>query len=47
MSISPKNGARGSKDMLCFKYDNTLEWESRFTLGLIAAKNIEYIKKWF
>ncbi len=36
-----------SKDVPCLKYYNTLEWESRFTLGLNAAKNVDYIEKWF
>ncbi len=26
---------------------NTLEWESRLILRLNAAKNIDYIEKWF
>ncbi len=29
------------------KYYNALEWESRFTLGLNGAKNIDYIEKFF
>ncbi len=35
------------KDVPCLKYYNTLKWESRFTLGPNAAKNIDYIEKWF
>ncbi len=34
----------GIKDMSCLKYYNTLR---QFTLGLNAAKNIDYIEKWF
>ncbi len=37
----------GLKDVSYLKYYNTLEWESRFTLGPKAAKNIDYIEKWF
>ncbi len=31
----------------CLKYYNVLKLESRFTLGLNAAKNIAYIKIYF
>ncbi len=46
MPISPRNGARGSKDVQYLKY-NMLEWESRLILGLNAVKNVDYIEKWF
>ncbi len=29
---------------ICYFFNNALEWESRFTLGLNAAKNTDYIK---
>ncbi len=45
MFIFPRNGLKGFKDALRLKYYNTLEWESRFTLGLNTAKNVDYIKK--
>ncbi len=38
---------RSFKDVSCLKYCNTLEWESRLTLRLNAAKNIDYTEKWF
>ncbi len=42
----PKGGARGLQRFTFLKYYNAREWEStsRFTLGLNAAKNIDYIK---
>ncbi len=46
MSISPTNEARWLQRLSSSKY-NVLKWESRFTLGLDAAKNIHYIKKCF
>ncbi len=36
-----------AKDVLCLKYYNTLEWESKFTLELNDAKNIDCIQKLF
>ncbi len=33
--------------LTCLKYYNEMKWESRFTLGLNAAKNTDYIKKHF
>ncbi len=36
-----------SKNVMCLKCYNTPKWESRFTLGLNAAKNIDYNEKWF
>ncbi len=35
------------KNLPFLKYYNELEWESRFTLGLYAAKNIDYIETYF
>ncbi len=37
-----RNSVRYNEVLL---YYNTLEWESRFTSGLNAAKNIDYIEK--
>ncbi len=48
MSISPRppgSGAQELQRLTCLKYYNVLKWESRFTLGLNAAKNTDYIKK--
>ncbi len=47
MFIFPKSGARGPQTLTCLKYYNILKWESKFTLGLKTAKNINYIKKCF
>ncbi len=44
---TPRMELEGSKDISCLKYYNTLEWESRFTLRLNTAENIDYIEKWF
>ncbi len=33
--------------MICQKYYNILKQEIRFTLGLNATKNIDYIKKFY
>ncbi len=41
MSISP----RGLQSLPFLKYCNVLERESKFTLGLTAVKNTDYIKK--
>ncbi len=46
-SISSRIGARGLQRLSLVKYYNVLEWESRFTLGLNAAKNTDYFKKFF
>ncbi len=32
---------------VCHFWNNALEWESTFTLGLNAAKSTNYIEKWF
>ncbi len=46
MSIYPRRGAVGLQRLPFLKYYyNVLKWESRFTLGLIAAKNMDYMKK--
>ncbi len=34
----------GSKDLAFLKYYHRQEWESRFTLALNTAKNIDYIE---
>ncbi len=44
ISISLRNGANGLQILPFLKYYNVLEWESRFTLGLNAAENIDYLK---
>ncbi len=48
-SISPISGARGLQRLhfLELLYYNVLEWESRFTFGMDAAENTNYIKKFF
>ncbi len=43
MSISVRSGARGLERLPSFKYYNVQKLESRFTLGLIGAKNTHYI----
>ncbi len=43
----PQKWSQGAPKIACLKYYNVLEWESRFTLGLNAAKNTDYIKKCF
>ncbi len=45
ISISPRTGARASKDCHFLNIINVLEWESRLTLGLNAAKSTDCIKK--
>ncbi len=40
-----RSGARGSKDLPLLRYYNAQEWESRLTLLLNAAKNINFIEK--
>ncbi len=47
MSISYTSGVTGLQILLSFKYYSVQEWESRFTLGLDAAKNTHYIQKCF
>ncbi len=44
---TPEVELEGSKDLTILKCYNTPEWESKFTLGLNAAKNTDYIEKWF
>ncbi len=44
MSTSLQSGARGLKRLPCLKYYYVLKWESRSTLGLNAAKIIDYKK---
>ncbi len=44
ISISPGSGAWDLQRLPFLKYYNVLEWESRFTFGLNAAKNTDYIK---
>ncbi len=44
MSISPRSRGRGALKIAIFEI---LEWESKFTLGLNAAKNTNFIKKGF
>ncbi len=38
---------KASEDLSFLKYYNGQEWESRFTLALNTAKNIDYIEKCF
>ncbi len=45
MSISLRSGARGFQRLIYLKYYSILNLESRFTLGLNAAKNTGYMKK--
>ncbi len=46
MTLSPlQSRARWLQRLQILKYYNVLEQESRFTLGLNAAKNTDYIKK--
>ncbi len=45
MSISFRSEASWLQRLICFKYFIVLKWESRFTLGLHAAKITDYIKK--
>ncbi len=45
MSISCRSKARGLLRLPCLKQYNVLKWESRFTLRLSAAKNMDNIKK--
>ncbi len=45
MSISPTSGARELQRSVCLKSYNAQKQESRFTLGLNAAKNTYFTKK--
>ncbi len=46
MSISRRSGVKGAPKIDMFEvYYNVLKWKCRFTLGLNAAKNTEFIKK--
>ncbi len=47
ISIFPRSGARGAKHLPFLKYIDVLEWKSRFTLGLNAAKSTDCIEKFF
>ncbi len=47
MSISPRRGDKGLQKLICLKYFNVLKWKSRCTVGLNAAENTNYIKKYF
>ncbi len=48
MSVSHRSGAKRKQRLQSLKYYyNVLKWESRFTLGLDAAKNTHYIKTCF
>ncbi len=42
-----KGRARGLQRTVCLKSFNVQKWEIRFILGLIDAKNTQYIKKSF
>ncbi len=44
MPIFPKSGATALQRLPFSKYYDVLKWQSRFTLGLNAAKNVHYIK---
>ncbi len=45
MSVYPWSGSRGFQILTCSKYYNVLKQEIRFTLGLNATKNSDYMKK--
>ncbi len=47
MSIYPRSGTRELQRFICLKYYNALKWLSTFTVGLNAAENTDYIKKFF
>ncbi len=47
MSISHRSEAIGLQKLSYFKYYNIQKWDSKFTLGLSAVKNTDYIKKRF
>ncbi len=45
--IFPRSGARVLQRLLPLKYYNVQKWESRYILGLDAAKNTHYVRKCF
>ncbi len=47
MSISLGNEVRGLQRLPSLKYYNVQKWESRFSLGLNAAKSTDYMRKCF
>ncbi len=48
ISISRRSRGRGLQRLSFLKYYyNVLEWESRFTLEMDAAKITDYIRKFF
>ncbi len=42
---TPRSGAGGTK--ISHFWNNALEWESKFTLGLNVGKSTDYIEKYF
>ncbi len=44
---TPEMELEGSKDLPFLRYYDGHKWESRFTLALNAAKNIDYTEKCF
>ncbi len=44
-STFPKSGSRGFRILLFLKYYNALEWKSKSSVGLNAAKNTDFMKK--
>ncbi len=46
ISIFPQEWSKAAPNIGYF-LNNVLEWESRFTLGLNAAKSIDYAEKGF
>ncbi len=46
MSLSPP-GVEQEASKICQFWNNALEWESMFTLGLNAAKSNDYVDKCF
>ncbi len=47
LSVSLQSGARGLEGLPSLNYYNVQKWESRFTLQLIAARNMLYMRKQF
>ncbi len=47
MSIYPQSGAGGIETFSSLKNNNMQKWESRYSLGLDAAKNTHRIEKRF
>ncbi len=43
----PQEWSQGAAKIAIFEIYNVPKWESRFTLGLNAAENNNYIKKCF